>query len=257
MKKLEEKLNRKIDLCPFCGHIIMSRNSKCPSCRKKLEEIFFQKLHCPHCKNQAYLENGGCSKCGEKINIPDFEYGKYIEITKKRRINLVTEKEEEFYQKLKFDHFGRRSGEKFNYLMDRTSKDRKLFMIFLNSAPAVYLFFVILALFTNIFQADVDPKTLSQKSFFMPVWIWFVIKTVVFSGLYFLARKKPVYAYLTAFVIITMTFLFESLTFPVFPAIYIISQIIVFLVLIYGVKLTLNYEDFLTHFGNPYELDND
>mgnify|MGYP001545778690 CR=1 FL=1 len=252
MKELEEKLNRKLDYCPFCNHIIFSRKSKCPNCRKKLEEIYFQEIYCPHCKQLSHLDSGNCDKCGEKIIIPDFEYGKYIEIPKMRRINLVTEKEEEFYQQLKFEHFGKNSEEKYLYLKQRTKKDRRKFLSIILLSGMIYIIFVVLSLFTDIFIGKANPTTLAFKKFFISIWLWFTIKSVLVLGLYFLIQKKPLFSYIITLTIIIISFLFESLTFPGFPAVYIISQVITLILLSFGMKLTLNYEDFLTHFGSPY-----
>ncbi len=244
------QVDKKIDHCPFCGNIIMRRRGKCPNCRKMIEELFFEPIYCPHCNQKSQIVKGQCSLCSGKINIPEFEYGKYIEIPKKRRLNLVSDREEKIYEKLKLLHFGKDSSETDRLIETQGQRNKKWYKTILVVSLCVQAVFIILALVTKIFVSSepMPAYQLEPKEFFMPIFLWIIGKTVFYAGFYVFSFKKPIYAYFLTIMFLLLTFLFEILTFPATPLLYSLSGVFSLLLLIYGVKIALEYEDYINHF---------
>jgi predicted RNA-binding Zn-ribbon protein involved in translation (DUF1610 family) len=234
--------------CPFCSHLVLSKNGKCPGCRHRLEPLYFGKIYCPHCGTHDILENSKCRSCGKKIVIPEFETGKYIEIPKRRRYKLISEREEALYQNMKNEHTQKISASDIEVLKRRAISGRKNYMVIFYLVIINFAVFALLSSMFGIFKQEALSVNQSEVKFFIPVVAWFFIKAAIYTVILIFSLKKPIYSCLIGIVSLAVFFIFESVSFPVLNKGYLVSQIISFLLLIYSAKLSITYEDYLTRY---------
>ena len=234
--------------CPFCSHPVISDTGKCPGCRHRLLPAYFDKVYCPSCGGHGYLEGGKCSFCAEKITVPEFEIGKYIEIPKRRRYKLITEREEALYQQMKKEHFEKFPIDKIDELKKNVLLGKKKYLGIFALIIINFIVFAILSMLGAVFKQEAASSATLSPKFFMSISMWFFLKAFFFVCILIFSIKKPIYSHLVGIIMLAVFFIFETVTLSEINIAYFISQILSFILLIYGAKLSILYEDYQIHY---------
>jgi len=250
--------------CPFCDHPILSKKQICGNCRKKIDPLYFNDITCYKCGEVAKISKGLCSKCGNRINVFEIEVGKYIEIPKRRRLNLVSEREEKTYQKMKFELLGAGAEEEIEIYKQSSVKSRKIYLRYLLVSMVLYwivglIYASIKIINTGSPAFEVFKKNITPSKFIISLSLFLIIKAIIFTAIFFISKKRPIYSYLASLIMavffLVFEFVFEAFSLPDTPSLYYVtiviisSDIFVFLLTAIGIKFALNFEDYSSHFA--------